>query len=705
MKYAIVESQELITKPADEPTVELPSQPSLSVPPSVEPPVAAPAVAVPPGDDLDWADPGLLLAFSPDGAKLVTTASGTAGLWLVATSQRLGMPIDSGSRILDVAFGPDATKVATAGSDGTARLWDATTGKRLGSPMKHPGQVADGPSFAPRYKSEIAGSPDGVKATTGPDATTTRAVISAPVHSVAFSPDGTMVATGGDDKMVRLWDATTGEALGAPMEHASGVLAVAFSPDGTRLATAGWGTRLWDATTGQPRSKPAERGGWPDVLARSRDGAKVVVASDATTLRLLDAISGNRFGQSMGLDGEVAVVTFSPDGKSLATATVNGTVRLWDATTGKALGPPMNCAVDFQGRRIAPESEDGRPQGAVTSMDFSPDGRKLATAIVYGSVLVWGTTTWKPLGVPMGHVPCQVDDVAFSPDGKQVATAGVDRRAQLWDAATGKPLGPPLMHDGIVTCVAFSRDGKLLATASDDEMARIWDLETRWPVGAPMKHTGAVRGVTFSPDGAKLATVSDGQVWLWDVRTTQPLGQPIECYHAACAAAFSPDSAKVVVALGNKKIARAWLAPQSLPDDSRCVTAYVDLVSCWKEDSVGTLHGTTMSQREDARQELAKSPAWLAQQRRQAARRAHAWHEIEAHDYEAAGHLFAAAFHLRCLCREEPNNSDFRNRLRRAEAELNRERGQREKPQTNRASPSVPKPKVPAPPPVPHQIS
>lgn len=112
----------------------------------------------------------------------------------------------------------------------------------------------------------------------------------------------------------------------------------------------------------------------------------------------------------------------------------------------------------------------------VTSVAFSPDGRRVLTGSSYEAKL-WDVGTGEEIRTLSGHT-VHLGDVAFSPDGTRVVTAGRlynTNTAKLWDAETGEMIRT-FRHTTWVRSVEFSPDGRFVLTGSLDGTARIWDI-------------------------------------------------------------------------------------------------------------------------------------------------------------------------------------------------------------------------------------
>jgi WD40 repeat protein len=276
-----------------------------------------------------------------------------------------------------LAFKRDGKQLITGSADRTVGFWDAETGKGDRSPLhKHDDSITD---LAVVENGFVTASLDGTATLWGLGFLNLRGHRGA-VLSVCYSPSEKLLASGGIDGTVRLWD-LYGHKVANLRGHRSWVNCVRFSADGKRLASASS-----DATVRQWRQ---EKGEWKTKSIKEVP------------------------------EGEVRCVAFSPDGKLVALGTGYGTVRVWDLA-----------------KNSEPAVLKGHT-GDVWALAFSPDGKTLASGggdwDRPGEVRLWDTSSWKRRATlkHTGEVLC----VAYSPNGRLLAAGGWDGVVKLWDVS------------------------------------------------------------------------------------------------------------------------------------------------------------------------------------------------------------------------------------------------------------------------------
>jgi WD40 repeat protein len=535
---------------------------------------------------LDGRDPVTASLLAGAAWRIAPTAQARYGLLESLAQPVRGILATQSGTVTTLAYGPGGRTLAAGYADGTVRLWDLPSHHLIATATW--GATALAVAFADGGKALEVASPRAVGTwdLAGGARIAVRPLAgSVAGTAVAFSPDGSVLATGGGDGNVRLWDPTTHQEIGAPMSSdVKPVDAVTFSPDGATIAVASSdGTvQLWDAAT-RGEAGPAIVAGSAAIaaLAFSPDGKTLATGGQDGDVRLWDVTLHSQAGATMAAGGSVAAVAFGARGATLATAESDGTTKVWDVATQDQTGAPLAAqgsaavsAVAFGAGALA----TGHGDGSIWLWDPAVFHQVNATAVAGLAGPAWGghapaALAGGVLAVSDGHETVRLWDartgrriggaivshrvvtgLAVSADGKTlaVATDGV----QLWATATGQRIGSPVPASAAAVALG---PGGLLATVGTDGTARIWNVATGRQAGAFPVAGGTSGALAFSAGGRTLATADrDGDVRLWDVATGRQAGQIMTGGSTPLyAVAFGPDGTTLATA-GADGTARLW---------------------------------------------------------------------------------------------------------------------------------------------------
>lgn len=360
------------------------------------------------------------------------------------------------------------------------------------------------------------------------------------VRAVAFSPDSKTVASGGRDRIIKLWDTRTGKLIRGLRGHSDMVSSLCFSRDGSTLVSGSWdeSVALWDPATGEMIDRLEGHSDWVSAVSLSPGGQIVASGSNDKTIKLWDADTGDLIRTLVGHTELVGTVAFSPDGLVIASGGNDKTVKLWNPGTGQVIRT-LTGSPDF-----------------IRNVVFSPDGRTLASAGRDGSIRLWNSQTGVEIRSIAGHTS-EVTSVAFSPDGKALASGSRDDTVKLW-TAEGKLVRSFEGRSAFVGSVAYSPDGKVLASASNDHNIKLWETTTGRLIRELKGHSNFVACVTFSPDGKQLASGgNDRSVRIWDA-TTGVLLRTIEGHSGEVTSVAFDPSGKTIASGSRDHQVRLW---------------------------------------------------------------------------------------------------------------------------------------------------
>ncbi|WPK25201.1 hypothetical protein PUMCH_002505 [Australozyma saopauloensis] len=373
------------------------------------------------------------------------------------------------STILCCQFAPnDSGRMCSGAGDSTARIWDCNTNTPFKTLSGHTNWVL----------------------------------------CVAYSPCGTMIATGSMDNTVRLWNAATGEALGAPLQgHAKWISSLTWEP-----------------------LHLVKEGETPRIASGSKDGT--VKVWDSSRRVCLMTLSGH--------SNAVSCVKWSGS-NILYSGSHDKTIRAWDIEAGgktiqilKSHAHWVNhlsISTDYVLRKGGFDHQSSRSSTKTNMAELRKKAlaeyekvaklggsvsERLVTASDDFTMYFWEPLkSSKPVCRMTGHQKL-VNHVLFSPDGRFIASASFDNSIKLWDGIKGTFIGSFRGHVAPVYQTAWSADSRLLVSCSKDTTLKVWDVRSRkLNVDLP-GHADEVYAVDWSMDGRKVASGGkDKMVRIW----------------------------------------------------------------------------------------------------------------------------------------------------------------------------------------------
>ena len=269
---------------------------------------------------------------------------------------------------------------------------------------------------------------------------------------------GRLLAVGGDDHVVRLWNVSEQKFVSQLRGHRESILGVTFSPDAARLATVAQDgqVRFWNVQDGRFLRSINEPVRGTRRIVFQPDGSRFAVCGFDNNVRIYDSATYQLVATLPTHDTNNEAIAYSANGSLLVAGGRTGVVRIWRTSDNKHL-------TDIEG--------DGR---RVRAIAFSPDSSMLATGGEGPFIMLWNPQNGKLIRL-FTERPGKTFSLAFCGNGL-LASGESDNMVRLWNPATGQQIATLSGHTGTISTMTYEPKTQRLVTGSFDASVRFWTL-------------------------------------------------------------------------------------------------------------------------------------------------------------------------------------------------------------------------------------
>ena len=376
------------------------------------------------------------------------------------------------------------------------------------------------------------------------------------VNALAIHPEGHLLATGGEDNVVTLWDFDTNKVVRRLIQHSERISmrGLNFNAKGNLLASASYDNTaiIWEVSTGKALQVLTGHSDHVYNVVFNADSKIIATSSKDKTVRLWHTENGQLSQILTGHQKGVFTLTFIANSHLLVSAGFDKTIRLWDTSSGVNLrllqghdaeihairrygSRLFSVSNDTTVRRwslILPHQQQVVLQGKPISNAISPNLNYIAVGFEDGALRLYDSTFRQTLWENPNAHQAEIKKVTFNLEGNLLASGSIDKSVKIWDVKTTEKLQIVLEEqqtlrghiDGIQS-ISFSPNNQFLATASSDGDIGLFPLNNKkQPVLFPA-HQGGVININFDNSGGYLLStgIEDGHNKLWDLAQPSPL--------------------------------------------------------------------------------------------------------------------------------------------------------------------------------------